>query len=138
MFNIIPDFNGDSRGGSVCSNCGSPKKQGDIGVAQGEFIDFEGSYDVCQACIVQIAGEFGMIPESKYMQILERSDTVDMEVEAAIKLLDNEKLLNSSLAMQLGRATERLGTPEPAPAPTPPPPPPPTNKILTRPDRDTW
>jgi hypothetical protein len=125
MFDIIPDFNGDSRNGSTCSNCGSPAKKGDIGVAQGEFIDFEGSYDVCQACIVQIAGEFGMIPESKYLQLIDKADKVDMEVEAAIKLLDNEKVLNSSLAMQLGRATERLDGATPASA-----------KLLSSPSKD--
>ena len=108
MFDIIPDFNDESRGGSVCSNCGSPRMPGDIGVAQGEFLDFEGSYDVCQACIIQIAGEFGMISTEQFEGLKERVDWLNIEVEAAIKLLDNEKLLNSSLAMQLGRAAERL------------------------------
>lgn len=120
MFEIIPDFNDDSRGGSVCSNCGSPAKRGDIGVAQGSFIDFEGSYDVCQACIVQIAGEFGMITTEQFEAMKATSALMDLEIEASMKLLENEKLLNSSLAMQLGRATERLEeTPAKKPVRTP-------------------
>lgn len=63
-FNVLSDFNGQSRNGATCSVSGLPRTPADEGmpILRGPAITAEGFFDVRPSVICETAGQLGMIP----------------------------------------------------------------------------
>ena len=95
------DFDGASHGkGSkfVCMICGSPKRDGDVGVielARDKWSD----YDICVHCAVDIGGLVGMITEEKADELRKKNRAYGTKLKAAEEQV---KALQRTVAAFLG------------------------------------
>ena len=69
MWQKLNDFTLSSRYG-VCSVCGTEAKAKEHGIlATGIFIEHEGDFDICGACIKEAAGLLGMVAPEFYAEL---------------------------------------------------------------------
>lgn len=95
FWQIRPDFDAQSRNGSVCSLTGLDRQKARLGrkpeeedhfVLRGPMIDHEGYFDVRPAAILQTAKELGMYYENEVSEIVDeavKKATALARVEAA-------------------------------------------------------
>jgi len=89
-FQIIPNFNGQSRNGGGCSlsnlpmqepALGRPAEQVDEFVLRGPEIEFEGHFDIRPSVIREMAAALGMVSEAEYGHAIELSQSYFNELQ---------------------------------------------------------
>lgn len=88
MWQKLDGFTAGSRGG-VCSVCGTEAKALDHGVlGTGIFIEHEGEFDICGACIKEAAGLLGMVPPDIYADLEQLHSELEAWAESAYEELE--------------------------------------------------
>lgn len=90
MWQRLAGFTGASRGG-VCSVCGTEAKAIEHGVlATGIFIEFEGEFDICGACIKEAAAMLGMVAPEHYADLEQRLSELEEWAANAYEELESK------------------------------------------------
>lgn len=89
-YQILPDFNYQSRGGAVCSLTNLPllRKAGEDFVVRLFFIEGEGGVDVRPGAIQALAVEtLGMVPKEDHLAVLGRLESAESRIAELTKEL---------------------------------------------------
>lgn len=88
MWQKLNGFTPASRGG-VCSVCGTEAKAREHGIlATGIFIEFEGEFDICGACIKEAAALLGMVAPEFYADLESRMSELEAWAAEAYEELE--------------------------------------------------
>lgn len=99
-----PEFNGlgISATPGVCYFCRTHRRAAESAIlSAGVVIDHEGQIELCQGCVLEMAGHFGAIAPDKAQELRERNRAYGMQLKAAQGVIDAQEAQIEALKDQV-------------------------------------
>lgn len=98
---------------NTCYLCKAARRPDEKVIDTGIHIDFEGFLAICESCIVEAAGELGLLTRDKAERLYDKMDRLATQLDEARIRADAAEAAVDSI-----RRYELVATPAPAPAVT--------------------